>query len=128
MPVRGPTSRASPVDIAGFFVPLKTTVPPPAFTIVSCETRESRPMETGAVTEEVLSVIVAAVSPGSPAERAGLRRGDIITRVDDEPIAGGGDLRRALRDRSPGTEVTLSVQRGSERVTTRVRLVDAPGT
>ena len=73
-------------------------------------------------------VIVAAVSPGSPAERAGLRRGDIITRVDDEPIAGGGDLRRALRDRSPGTEVTLSVQRGSERVTTRVRLVDAPGT
>ena len=73
-------------------------------------------------------VIVAAVSPGSPAERAGLRRGDIITRVDDEPIAGGGDLRRALRDRSPGTEVTLSVQRGSERVTTRVRLGDAPGT
>jgi hypothetical protein len=27
------------------------------------------------------------------------------------PIAQGGDLRRALRARSPGTEVTLSVQR-----------------
>ncbi len=60
------------MDIAGFFVPLKTTVPPPSFTIVSSETRESWLMESGAVTEEVLSVIVAdvplwvAVSVASP--------------------------------------------------------------
>jgi serine protease Do len=73
-------------------------------------------------------VIVAAVTAGSPAARAGLRRGDIITRVDDVPVAQGGDLRRALRARSPGAEVTLTLLRGSKRFTTRVRLAETPGT
>ena len=62
------------------------------------------------------------------AYRAGLRRGDIIMQVDDVRIAQGGDLRRALRARSPGTEVTLTVQRSSRRRAVRVRLAEAPGT
>src|SRR5690606_37290094 len=61
VPVRGPTSRASPVDMAGFLVPLKTTVPPPSFTIFSSDARESLPMASGAVTAEVLMVTVADV-------------------------------------------------------------------
>src|SRR5690606_32920082 len=61
VPVRGPTSRASPVDMAGFLVPLKTTVPPPSFTIFSSDARESLPMASGAVTAEVLMVTVAHV-------------------------------------------------------------------
>jgi serine protease Do len=73
-------------------------------------------------------VIVAAVTAESPADRAGLRRGDIITRVDEVPVAQGGDLRRALRARSPGAQVTLTVLRGSKRFTTRVRLAEPPGT
>jgi serine protease Do len=73
-------------------------------------------------------VIVAAVTSGSPADRAGLRRGDIITRVDDVPVPHGGDLRRALRARSPGAEVTLTVLRASKRFTARVRLAETPGT
>jgi S1-C subfamily serine protease len=48
--------------------------------------------------------------------------------VDDVPVAQGGDLRRALRARSPGAEVTLTVLRGSKRFTTRVRLAETPGT
>jgi serine protease Do len=72
-------------------------------------------------------VIVAAVAPQSPAAGAGLRRGDIITRVDDVPVAHGGDLRRALRARSPGDEVTLTVLRESKRFTAQVRLADTPG-
>jgi serine protease Do len=73
-------------------------------------------------------VIVADVSPGSPAARAGLKRGDIITQVDDVPVTQGGDLRRALRARSPGTEVALTVLRESRKLRVRVRLAEAPGT
>jgi S1-C subfamily serine protease len=56
----------------------------------------------------------------------GLRPGDIIVAVDNTPVRQGGDLRRALRARSPGDEVTLSVERETGRETVRVRLGEAP--
>src|SRR5215207_8712366 len=46
-------------------------------------------------------VIVAAVGGGTPADRAGLRPGDIITAVDGTRVTQGGDLRRALRAHRP---------------------------
>ncbi|MBA3893092.1 MAG: PDZ domain-containing protein [Gemmatimonadales bacterium] len=73
-------------------------------------------------------VLTDTTGERSPAARSGLRRGDIITQVDDVPVTQGGDLRRTLRDRAPGNEVTLSVVRESERVRVRVRLAEAPGT
>jgi serine protease Do len=72
-------------------------------------------------------VIVLQVTPGSPAQRAGLRVQDIITRVNDTPITRGGDLRRALRELGPGAMVTISVLRPSGATTLRARLVEAPG-
>ena len=71
-------------------------------------------------------IILTYVQPGSPAARAGLRRGDIVTRVGNRAIERGGDLRQALRGLQPGAQTTLDVLRpnGSARVT--VRLVDAP--
>ena len=72
-------------------------------------------------------VIVLQVTPGSPAQRAGLRVQDIITRVNDTPIMRGGDLRRALRELGPGAMVTISVLRPSGATTLRARLVEAPG-
>jgi S1-C subfamily serine protease len=44
-------------------------------------------------------VLVGKVLSGMPAERAGVRVGDLIVSVDGEPIEDGSDLRRALRDR-----------------------------
>lgn len=70
-------------------------------------------------------VLVLGVLQGSPAAQAGLRRGDIITRIDDTPINGEGDLRRFLRETSPGTSVTVSGMRTSGNggsFTTRLRL------
>ena len=59
-------------------------------------------------------VIVDNVEPGSAAARAGLRTGDIITNLEDDPIQDSGDLLGALRDYRPGDTVELSVVRGGQ--------------
>ena len=52
-------------------------------------------------------IIVVEVAPRSPAERAGIRQGDVITRIDDTAISNSGDLRRLLRSRRGGETVTV---------------------
>jgi S1-C subfamily serine protease len=71
-------------------------------------------------------VIVTAVGAGTPAQRAGLRPGDIITRAGGVPVTQGGDLRRALRARAPGDQIALSVLRPQGRVTISARLAEVP--
>ncbi|MDQ3697877.1 MAG: trypsin-like peptidase domain-containing protein [Gemmatimonadota bacterium] len=70
-------------------------------------------------------IIVLQVSAGSPAGRAGIRPQDIITRMNDVPIARGGDLRRLLRDLSPGDTVTFAVRRPGGQTTVRLTLAEA---
>jgi serine protease Do len=40
--------------------------------------------------------LVASVEPGGPAERAGIRSGDVITRLNGQPVESGRDLSRAV--------------------------------
>ena len=72
-------------------------------------------------------VIVTNVQRGSPAAAGGLRPQDIITRVNDTPVAMGGDLRRVLRGMKPGDTVRLTVVRppNGSRETLSVRLGQA---
>jgi serine protease Do len=56
-------------------------------------------------------VIITVVGQGTPAARAGLRQGDIVTALDGKPVRQGGDLRRAIRGQKPGDEVRLRVLR-----------------
>jgi S1-C subfamily serine protease len=51
---------------------------------------------------------VTNVVPGSPAARAGLERGDVITALNTRPITRLGDLRRLLFTKHPGDRVTLA--------------------
>ena len=71
------------------------------------------------------AIVVQAV-PGSPASRAGLQRGDIITAINGTPVRQTGDLRRALRTMRPGQSANLTVQRENQRLTIPVRLAEAP--
>jgi S1-C subfamily serine protease len=70
-------------------------------------------------------IIVGGVVPRSPAAQAGIRPEDIITSINDVPVARGGDLRRELRGLTPGQVARLGVVRRSGRTTVNVRLAEA---
>ncbi|QXB17976.1 putative serine protease PepD [Corynebacterium coyleae] len=58
--------------------------------------------------------VVAAVEPDSPAEQAGLKRGDVITRLNDRLIDSADALIAATRSQDFGQTVTLQVERQGE--------------
>ena len=61
-------------------------------------------------------VLVRGVEEGSPAEKAGIEAGDIITRFDGKPIEKPADLPRAVGNTKPGSQVPLTVfRRGSTK-------------
>ena len=64
-------------------------------------------------------VLVTAVSDGSPAAKAGLKAGDVITTVDGETIEGPGDLSRAINKNKDG-DVTVVVIREKKQRTIKV--------
>lgn len=68
-----------------------------------------------------LAVKVTRVEPGSPAERAGVRAGDIITAVDDSAVF-APDLLDALVGQSKSGQVTLSILSGRTGQTSRVKV------
>ena len=60
--------------------------------------------------------LIADVNPGSPAERAGLKPGDVVTKVDDHAVADSRALRLMIGEMSPGKAVQMAVVRdGIER-------------
>jgi carboxyl-terminal processing protease len=68
------------------------------------------------VQEHPRGLLVATVFEGSPAEKAGIRKDDVITHVNGDSIAGEStDVSTAKIKGKPGTTVRLAVLRGGER-------------
>ncbi len=63
-----------------------------------------------------------SVTGGSAADDAGLREGDVITKVGDEVITGSESLVATIRGYRPGDEVTITYQRDGDTKTTKVTL------
>jgi S1-C subfamily serine protease len=62
-----------------------------------------------------VGVLVREVRAGTPAEKAGLKAGDVITKVDAKPVGSLSELRQQLRDKSDQKAVSLGiVRKGSE--------------
>ena len=70
--------------------------------------------------------VVQDVTPGSPAERAGLRPYDVIAAVDGQAVSGGDQLIAMVSARRPGEAVTLRVNRDGRDISTLVKLAERP--
>ena len=73
---------------------------------------------------------IEKVLPNSPAEKAGLKDGDVITHVDGQPIKNGAELVAAIKQRRVGDLVRLNVKRGESVLAIAVKLgvIETPGT
>ena len=80
--------------------------------------RFGSPVDSGALIEEV--------EPGSPADAAGIQRGDIITAAGSEEVRSSGDLLSALRNYMPGDTVGFRILRNGEESRLQVDLAESP--
>ncbi|HTE50351.1 MAG TPA: Do family serine endopeptidase [Kofleriaceae bacterium] len=68
-------------------------------------------LATGLGLDRPGGALVGDVSPDSPAGKAGVKRGDVVVQLDDQPVTDGHALRVRIADRKPGTTVRLKVLR-----------------
>ncbi len=68
----------------------------------------------------------ADVRDGSPAAKAGLKRGDVLVSFDNQTIRNVYDFTFALRGKQPGDAVAVVVMRDGEKMSATVTLAQRP--
>ena len=58
--------------------------------------------------------MIAQVEPGSSAERAGIKRGDVVVAIDGVPIHSATQVRNRVGLKRVGQDVAFTVQRGTQ--------------
>lgn len=66
---------------------------------------------------------VTTVTPDSPAAKGGLKVGDIVTAMNEQPVPDWTSLVAMIRGRKPDETITLTVKRGEESLSLQVTLV-----
>ena len=74
----------------------------------------------------VVGAWITDVTPGSPADRAGIRVHDVVTKVNDQAIDDNDPLKDVLRQYAPGTQVSVTIYRGGHSQTLQVTLGTHP--
>jgi serine protease Do len=77
-------------------------------------------------TTEMSGALVGDVSPNSPAERAGIQKGDIIMDVNGKPVSDPNQLRMSISMMQPGTTVKVKVLRDGKPAQFDVKLDELP--
>src|SRR4026207_613437 len=70
--------------------------------------------------------IVTSVANGGPAERAGLKRGDVILAVNKQPVADNNSLRNLVASLPPGSNVEVTALRNGRDQNFEVALAELP--
>lgn len=72
--------------------------------------------------EKSKGALVSDITPDSPAERAGLTRGDIILKIDDKEIQSVSELQQTVRSHRPGDKVKVELWRDKKTMVVEVAL------
>jgi putative serine protease PepD len=110
-----------------------------AIPIDQAKTIASELIETGHATHPLLGVqladatsangtdraLVRSVTANGPADKAGIKGGDVITAIDGRPTAGADAVIAAIRTFQPGDTVKVTYTRGGQSHTTTVTLTNA---
>jgi S1-C subfamily serine protease len=67
-------------------------------------------------------VLIVSTIPNGAAANAGLRAGDVITQINNQPINNVSDFSDALLAHDPGTTVTVNIVRGTQQLQVKVKL------
>ncbi|MFV2211704.1 S1C family serine protease, partial [Actinomadura sp. LOL_016] len=62
------------------------------------------------------------VTPNGPADKAGIKPGDVITKIDDRPIQDATDLIAQIRSRAPGDQIRVTYERDGKENTVSLTL------
>ncbi len=77
--------------------------------------------------KETAGALVASVEQGSPADKAGMKRGDLIIEINDKKINDSTSLRNLIASIAPGTKINVSVIRDGKEQTVTVELGEYKG-
>jgi serine protease Do len=76
--------------------------------------------------DRTTGALVGDVSPGSPADKAGLKSGDVITQLNGQPIEDASQLKLRVAESAPGSNIQIGVNRNGESKTFDVTLANLP--
>ncbi len=76
--------------------------------------------------EDRAGALVGGLTPGGPAEKAGIEPGDIIVKINDEKVKSDQGLRLAVAEKRPGSKLNVTVLRDGNRMDFEVELDEFP--
>ncbi|HEY1794670.1 MAG TPA: Do family serine endopeptidase [Stellaceae bacterium] len=79
-------------------------------------------------TKHTVGAVIARIVPGSPAERGGLKSGDLVVAVDGTPVRSGTQLRNMIGLSPVGADVKLTVDRKGTESTLSIKIEQAAPT
>jgi serine protease Do len=75
---------------------------------------------------DTAGALVEDVSPGGPAEKAGIKNGDVIRKLNGQAVEDSGQFTAMITNLNPGTEATLEILRDGQLMTIKVTLGERP--
>jgi serine protease Do len=75
---------------------------------------------------DAAGALVDMVKPGSPADKAGLKAGDVVVKIGGKPVPDANALRLRASEILPGSEVEVEYFRGGERKAVKLTVVEFP--
>ncbi len=89
---------------------------------VSVEPVSPEVAETLGLKKDAKAVVITLVSPGGPAEKAGLKRSDAILSIENKPVTSVQDLRLLVSQMQPDTEIAIKMVRDGKEKTIKAKL------